>query len=134
MSRNSSPLYASLDWFKEHQAINEDDFVKFEQIKNCRNELSHKLFSLIGTRGLPDNFEVRFLELVELLHKIHLWWVMNVEIPTNPDYDGKEVDENNVKVGSVMAIQMLVDIALGDEKTANSYFEEFIKSQVNTNG
>jgi len=86
LSRNKSAVYASLDWFKERQAINGDDLAKFEQIKLCRNDLSHELFSLIGSRGLPKHFETRFHELVELLHKIDIWWVMNIEIPTDPDH------------------------------------------------
>jgi hypothetical protein len=134
MNRNSSAVYASLDWFKGHQAINEDDLAKFEQIKLCRNDLSHRLFNLIGSRGLPQNFEARFHELVELLHKIDLWWVMNIEIPTGPDYAGQEIDESEVKVGSIMAIQMLVDIALGEEDVANSYYEAFKKAQTKNNG
>ncbi|TAL43016.1 MAG: hypothetical protein EPN89_16620 [Methylovulum sp.] len=73
LSRNKSAVYASLDWFKERQAINGDDLAKFEQIKLCRNDLSHELFSLIGSRGLPKHFETRFHELVELLHKIDIW-------------------------------------------------------------
>jgi hypothetical protein len=83
---------------------------------------------------LPQNFEARFHELVELLHKIDLWWVMNIEIPTGPDYAGQEIDESEVKVGSIMAIQMLVDIALGEEDVANSYYEAFKKAQTKNNG
>ena len=54
-----------------------------------------------------------FDKLVELLHKIDLWWVINIEIPTNSDYDGQEINEKDVKVGSVMVLQMVIDIALG---------------------
>ena len=134
MSRNTSVVYASLDWFKENRAIDEADLIQFENIKKCRNELSHRLFSLIGSRGLPQDFEINFHALVELLHKIDLWWVMNIEIPTDPDYSGQEIDEKEVKVGSVMALQMLWDIALGEKDVANSYYEAYRNAQVKNNG
>jgi len=121
MSRNKSPVYASLDWLKEYEAITDADINNFEKIKNCRNELSHNLFNLLGSRGLPQNFQTNFCELAELLHKIDIWWVINIEIPANPDFFGQEIDEAEIKVGSVLALKMLVDIALGEDDIANSY-------------
>ena len=126
MSRNPSPIYASLDWFKEHNAINELDIEKFNQIKLCRNELSHNLFNLIGSGSFPPDLETRLKELIGLVHKIGIWWIMNVEIPTDPEYDGHEIDENEVKLGSVMFIQMIVDIALGEEEISNAYYNELV--------
>lgn len=32
----------------------------------------------------------RFQDTVTLLRKIEVWWVVNLEIATNPDFDGKE--------------------------------------------
>ena len=58
---------------------------------------------------------------------------MNIEIPTDPDYFGQEIDESKIKVGSVMALQMLIDIALGEEGVAHSYYETFKRTHTKNN-
>jgi hypothetical protein len=48
--------------------------------------------------GSKDSHHVeRFHELVALLKKIEVWWVVNMEIPVNPDFDGKEIDRRRYR-------------------------------------
>jgi len=56
-----------------------------------------------------------------------MWRITNVEIPTNPDYDGQEIDEGGIIPGLVMNIQLLCDIALGDDEGSRYYYNEFRK-------
>jgi hypothetical protein len=133
LSRNKSPLYASLDWLKtEAQAIDNADLAAFERVKHCRNTLSHKLFTVLGSDGLPPDFEACFHDMVAMLCKIEKWWIINVEIPTDPDFDDKDVDLNGIMPGRSIALQMLCEIALGDPQTARFYYEGF-KKKVMTN-
>lgn len=125
LSKNKSPLYASLEWFIDNEAINEDDLEKFERIKICRNDLSHRLHSMLDSHGLPEDFEIRFHELVEFQHKIELWWILNIEIPISGEFIDQEIKESDVQIGSIMWLQMLTDIALGDDNIANSYYQEY---------
>ena len=125
LARNRSPVYASLDWLKEQGAIDAHDLATFENAKACRNILAHELLELLGSEGLPVNFDQCVTEIVVLLRKIEMWWIVNVEIPTNPEYDGVEVDEAKVLPGPVMSMQVLMDIALGDEERSRSYYDEF---------
>ncbi|MNJ04585.1 hypothetical protein D3C73_1654180 [compost metagenome] len=37
-----------------------------------------------------------------------------VEIPTNPHFDGKEIDEEDIVPGSVLTLQMLIQVASGN--------------------
>ena len=67
------------------------------------------------------------LNIIELLCKIEKWWILNVEIPTNPDFDGKEIDEDGIVPGPIMTLRLLPDIALGSEEESNFYYKEFIK-------
>ncbi len=131
LSRNGSPVYASLDWLKEMHAIDDGDIDAFERIKSCRNLLAHRLIATLVSDGMPPDFVKCFHEMVALLHKIEVWWIKEVEIPINPDFDGKEIDEDGIRSGSVINLQLLCDIALGDEDRSRVYFEEFHK-QVNT--
>ncbi len=125
LSRNRSQLYASLDWLKEMHAIDDADIGALDLVKTCRNLLAHRLFSMLGAEGLPPDFEECFYEMVSLLHKIELWWIREVEIPTNPDFDGQEIHKNQITPGRVMGLQLLCDIALSDEQASRVYFEQF---------
>ena len=127
LARNRSPVYASLDWLKGMNAIDDHDLETFDRVKACRNTLAHKLFSALGSEGLPADFERCFTEMGALLRKIEMWWIMNVEIPTNPDYDGSDIDESGIVPGPVMSMQLLLDIALGDDERSRFYYDEFRK-------
>ncbi|WP_439510015.1 hypothetical protein [Marinimicrobium koreense] len=63
-----------------------------------------------------------FEGLLEVTHKIGVWWVINVEIATDPDYDGKEVDASEVQTGTLLIIQMMMDIAYGNEPEEGYYY------------
>lgn len=127
LHRNRSPVHASLDWLKEMGAIEESDVEAFVRMKNCRNALAHDLLSAVGSKGMPADFVECFQGMVALLTKIEVWWVKNVEIPINPDFDEEEIDMDKIMPGRVMALRLLFDIALGDEKTSRYYYDEFRK-------
>lgn len=125
LCRNRSPTYASLDWLKEQGAINESDLASFERVKSCRNHLAHDLFRVVGSEGLPADFEVALQDMVGLLGKIERWWISNVEIPTNPDFDGEEIDHDGIVPGRLMMLQVLCQVALSPEEQSRVYLEEF---------
>ena len=127
LARNRSPVHASLAWLKEHHAIDDHDVATFDRVKVCRNVLAHKLLSALVTDGLPPAFSQCFSDMVALVRKIEVWWITNVEIPTNPDFDGADVDSSEIVPGPVMTIELLMEIALGDDKRRRSYFDEFRK-------
>ena len=79
---------------------------------------------MLGSEGLPVYFDLCVTEIAVLLCKIEVCWIVNVEIPTNPKYDGVEVDEAKVLPSPVISMQVLVDIALGDEERSMSYYDE----------
>lgn len=105
-------LPASLDWLREHQAIDETDLEIFTRLANFRNQLAHELFSVV-TGQTPSEYESQFPALIALLHKVEVWWIVNVEIPTNPDWDGQEINEAGITPGALISLQMLIDVASG---------------------
>lgn len=132
LARNSSLLYASLDWLKEHEAIDQNDIMCFDKVKLCRNRLSHTLFSMIGEDDMPD-IKTQFEMLIALLRKVEVWWVVNVEIPCNPDFDNiTEIDEDEIHPGPVWLMQMMVDIATGKTDYINQYREHFKSEPVDS--
>lgn len=125
LALSKSPLYASLGWLKKMNAIEDADIAAFERAKSCRNRLAHNLFMMLASEGLPTDFENCFRDMVDLLRKIEVWWIVNVEIPTNPDFDEQEIDEDDIVPGPVLGMQLLCDIALGDDKRSRVYYEKF---------
>ena len=126
--RNRSPVYASLDWLKEAGAITDADIEVFERAKEYRNLLAHGLTRLL-MEGLPQDFSERFQDMVTLLDKIERWWIVNVEIPTDPDFvaEAGEIDEEGIIPGTMINLQMILDIALGPDERAYVYIREFKK-------
>lgn len=124
LSRNKSVLYASLSWLEESGAIGPGDLEAFDRIKAARNAIAHGLPELIFN-GVRHGLEERFGEAVALLRKIEVWWVVNVDIATDPDYDGAEIDKDKITPGSVLMIQMMLDVAAGNDE----YLKHFKKAQ-----
>ena len=130
LSLNRSPLYASLSWLKGMNVINDKDIEEFEMIKNCRNEIAHEIASYISKEPKIDPLPL-FSKITMLLDKIEKWWILNVEIPVNPDFDGENIEEDGVVPGNIMAIRLLTDIALGSEEESKVYYEEIMKRRRN---
>jgi hypothetical protein len=130
---NKSPLYASLAWLENSGAINSDDIASFEDLKKCRNTLAHRLFENIASNNLPD-LPALFDSMIKLLRKIEVWWIVEVEIPVNPDYDGKEINEDEIMPGPLMILKMMIDIALGEGEQSSFYFKSFKKQTDNMTG
>lgn len=120
LSRNKSQVYASLDWLREQQAIAANDLNTFEQLKKTRNIVAHQLFDVV-TGQVESNHVDQFPVLVELLRKIEVWWVVNVEIPTSTDYDNAEIDEKGIVPGAILSLQMLLEVAGGNTKLLDAW-------------
>ena len=123
-SRDKSIVYASLDWLREHEAIDEADLKTFEHLKKIRNQLAHQLFNVV-TGQTESEHVPQFPVLVALLRKVEVWWVVNVEIPTNPDFDSKEVDEVGIVPGAVLSLQMLMEVASGNTELLGEFRGQF---------
>lgn len=127
LSRNKSPLHASLDWLKSMDAIDNADIGAFDRVKTCRNILAHKLLSTLGTEGMPPDFGKCFGEMLTLLRKIEVWWIREIEVSTNPALDGQEVSDADIQPGRCIIMQLLCGIALSDPAESRAMFEDIRK-------
>lgn len=130
LSKNKKPLYASLQWLRENDAIDDEDLATFEKLRNTRNLLAHQLFAVV-TGQVESAHEAQFDSLVALLRKIGVWWVVNVEIPTNPDFDGQEIYEEGIVPGTVLSLQMLIQVASGNTELLEHWRKGRKKEQAN---
>lgn len=126
LSRHKKPVDACLLWLKDQNAVNDADLQKFENVTICRNDVAHRLQKIVS-----GEIDLRFLdllpEMISLLKKIEVWWIVNIEIPINPDFADKEIDESGIIPGPVWTLQLLIDIALGEPDKAAYYLDEFKK-------
>jgi hypothetical protein len=126
-TKDKSILKATLLWLKELDAINDTDIENYDILMQYRNKLSHELMTLLF-KGLPEELPEKFSQLIQLRIKIEKWWIMNIEIPTNPDFDSSpEIKEEDIMTSSQIFNQLVFDMLSGDEKKASYYQNEFKK-------
>lgn len=126
LSRNKSAVYASLTWLHESQAIDDEDLKIFERLKKTRNLVVHQLFEVVTGQAESNHID-QFPVLVELLRKIEVWWVVNVEVPTNSDFSEEEIDEQGIVPGAILSLQMLMEVATGNTELLETWRKERAK-------
>jgi len=126
LSLHKKPLEASLLWLENMGAIDASDIKKYRTLTDARNNLAHEMLAVISGQKEID-LQVLFEDLLALLRKIDVWWVVNLDLATDPDMADKEIDEKDITPGSMMIFQMLMDVALGDEEQAEAYINEMMK-------
>jgi hypothetical protein len=127
LHRHRDVVEASLDWLRDMEAITSSDIEMYRGLRDLRNRLAHELFGLVASEGLPSDFSAKFVNLVSLMNKIEVWWVKEVEIPTNPDFDGQHVDAATISPGTIIALKILCAVALGSEQESSSLLMQFRK-------
>jgi hypothetical protein len=127
LSLDKSPLRASLLWLKEMSAIGDTDIELVDKIRKHRNELAHDLPKFIATADAEINIDL-LGSIYELLTKIDRWWIKEVDIPTNPDFDRQEVADDDIQSGMMLCMQMMLRIAT--DENASVFWDEFQKQPV----
>jgi hypothetical protein len=126
-AKDKSIVKATLLWLQESGAVTSEDIEQFDELRQYRNKLSHELITLLF-EGLPEELPEKFSKLIELRVKIEKWWLLNIEIPTNPDFDNAgEIKEDEIMTSSQIFNRLVFDMLSGDEKKASYYKNEFEK-------
>lgn len=121
-------LRGSIAWLRMMDVITADDEGDIKTVTDARNELAHEMTAMVGG-SKPPNFAEHFATLMDLVQKIEKWWIINVELSTNPDYDGQEIDEDGIVSGPSWIMQMLRLVALGQGEEAWMLHREFIQQR-----
>jgi hypothetical protein len=103
-------------------ALSDSDIALVDKIREHRNELAHELPKFLGTADAEINVQL-LSEIYDLVAKIDRWWIREVEMTINPDFDGREVADEDIISGNMMAIHLMVRVATGDDSAA--LWEEF---------
>jgi hypothetical protein len=129
LSLDRDPLIASALWFRDQQAITDDDIHTLRALRTHRNDIAHELPKFLGSK----EFDVRLDLLTGMFHfveKIDKWWIQNIEIPTNPDFDHRELTQQELDAVASMRMvfmNLLVSVANGDQTHLQQIYEGFKK-------
>jgi hypothetical protein len=108
---------ASALWWKKKGVLTDDDVLLAGKIREHRDEIAHDIPRFLGTAD--GVIRVDLLEAIfEMLSKIDTWWIREVEIPTNPDFDDREFTKqelDDVKSANMVFLSLLMPIVHGDD-------------------
>jgi hypothetical protein len=129
LSLNRDPLIASALWFRDQQAITDDDIQMLRVLRTHRNDIAHELPKFLGTKEFDVQLDL-LNSMFHLVEKIDKWWIQNIEIPTNPDFDDQELSQevlDGVKSMRMVFMNLLVCVANGDQTHLQQIYEGFKK-------
>jgi hypothetical protein len=127
LDRNKSRLYASISWLTEHNALDQRDIETIERLKKIRNKLSHEMFDLIPEADLLHVTD-EINTIISLTRKIELWWFYNLDMAIDPESYPADLDLDEVMPLTVLLLQVMREVALGDEEAAHNMFVEFTRN------
>jgi hypothetical protein len=113
LSRDKNKVRASLLWLLDMKAITPDNLAAFDEMRKHRNEVAHDLPKLL----VDPAFSVD----LHLLNELHIMlrrldrFFGEIEVDTNPDFDGKQVDLDGIKSGTTLLLEYIISIAAEDE-------------------
>lgn len=110
-------FHACCLWFLDQGALNETDLTEIAKARTHRNEIAHELPKFISS--IDHKVNKQTLEcLIEVVRKIDVWWITEIEIPTSPDFkvdDMDKIDFDNVIGGNTMFLNLILSIFEGDD-------------------
>lgn len=117
ISSKNKELIASLLWFKQMKAIDDDDMQMFANLRTTRNELTHKMMQAIADGG--SKYMMQLMELYMLFCKIERWWILEMEVPIGGEIPPDcEIKEEDVMSGNMIVLNAMIDI-LANDSNAN---------------
>jgi hypothetical protein len=92
--------------------ITKDDHDKIKELNETRNDIAHRLVDIVS----EENKEIKSIDIeviAQILKKVDLWRLINVEIPTNHSETFDEnLDHDAVMSGRVLATEYLLNLHL----------------------
>lgn len=130
LALDDDPLIASALWFQNNGAIDTDDIILLRGFRSHRNEIVHELPKFIG--DIQSNVQQEyFYGMLGLVAKIDQWWIKNFEIAINPDFDARNLSEedlNGVQSMSMIMMNLLISVADGKDDQLRWLYTEMKKN------
>lgn len=110
LDRHKSRFEASMMWLVETEALSEAQSAQVLKLRDHRNEVAHELPKLLLE---PDHVGVDIAmihELKELIGALGVFWG-RIEVDINLDFDGREVEDAEIRSGVSLLMEHLVAAA-----------------------
>ncbi len=125
LNLDKKPINASLQWFKQQGAIDDEDIETFEILRRYRNKLSHELAKILLEEGLEaTTYSENLNKLFALRIKLEKWWFFYFEIEFTDIENPNELKPEDVTTGGVMIYQLFMDLLSDDKEKSNFYVNE----------
>lgn len=127
LSLHEMPFFASAIWFRDSGALSDQDLDRIGEIREHRNFVAHNIPKIIGAIESDVRSDL-LIAIAEIVRKIDVWWIREIEIPTNPDFDAAAADKTDA--GSAFSMRMavldlLLQVADGNDEGLRQLFEQF---------
>lgn len=99
---------ACSQWLIDNGVIVQSEMQTLKDIRAHRNSIAHELPSIL----IDPKMEVDILLLEQakqFIDVIDRWWLINVDIPCDPIYDSKQIEESEVFSGRMLCINHIVN-------------------------
>ena len=103
---------ASVRWLVSVEALTEEQASSLDDIYAHRHEIAHELAKFLVDPDAEVSLE-KLQQLYGIMRSLDRFWG-GINVDTNPDFDGVEVDYDNIKSGSGLLLEYLLQIASGD--------------------
>ena len=100
-------------WLLDNSVIFQDEYDLIVRIKEHRNRIAHDLPKFLFDSEYIIEKDL-FMQIKPLTLKIVKWWIVEVEIPTNPDFDGQEIDTEKIVPGQEFILDYIFNIGNTD--------------------
>jgi hypothetical protein len=127
---HKSLLKASLLWLQRCKAIDATDIDRVEQIREHRNEIAHHLPEFIASQR-EVNPEL-IIRLCEFVGKVERWWLRNVEMEMNPEFDNVDtaaIPDSEIMSGRMIFLHLLLTITTSEDEEAMRYYKAFVEAK-----
>ena len=123
------PFHGSLAWFRHFDAIDDADLETIERFTAVRNRLVHELWKWLGTAELPTDLAT-FSDLIRVYRKVEVWHIVHIELDDeDPEWEGKEIIEEEIQPGPLIMLQLLWDTALGKDEKAWAFYNTLVEAR-----
>lgn len=121
------PFNASILWWKEMGAINDEEIGLIHEFRKHRNEIAHGIHHFLMNSDYLIRLDL-LLNMIDLLVKMDQWWIREIEIPTNPDFDDIELTKEDYEKsmsGNMIILSLILPILEGDTSKMEYVYEGF---------
>lgn len=109
---------ASARWFQKVGALTSGDIDRLMEIREHRHRVAHDAPKIIMT--VEEDVDPSLLRsIAELTAKIDRWWIREIEVPLNSNFDHVELDEQAFREavsGRMVVMDLLISVAFNDEE------------------